>query len=221
MTGNRNLIISYLTMRRLIGILGVALPVLVVGGGILQNGLIVQGSISSYYYSNMRDCFVGILCIVSLFLISYKGYDRIDDIVANMSGIFALGLVIFPTGMFSGRVERVGIFLVEDSISEYVHLIFGALFFLSLSFNSMFLFTRREPGFMSREKRRRNIVYRACGIIMTATIAFLTLYTIFWRGTIISKMNPVLILESIALLAFGASWLVKGNTLFKDKRVSH
>lgn len=218
MDRNKSLIISYLTLRRLIGVLGIALPIVVVVGGFMQNEPAVQGSISGYYYTNMRDFFVGSLCVVSLFLMSYNGYEKIDDIVGNMSGVFALGMTLFPTSMFSGKVVRVGMFLIDDNISAYIHLTFGALFFLSLSFNSLFLFTRRHPGVMGKAKKRRNVIYRSCGIVMILAIVCITVYMIFFMNTFIAKMNPVLILESIALMAFGISWLVKGNTLFKDKK---
>ncbi|HMK37714.1 MAG TPA: DUF998 domain-containing protein [Bacteroidota bacterium] len=213
----KSLIISYLQMRRLIGILGISLPFIVVIGGFTQGEPGLQGSISGYYYTNMRDLFVGILSGVALFLISYRGYEQIDDIAANMSGIFALGMVFFPTAMYSGKVVRVGMFLIPDNVSENIHLAFGAGFFLALSFNSLFLFTRRHPGVMGREKKRRNIVYRTCGSVMILAVALITLYTMFFRGTPLAATYPVLILESIALLAFGISWLVKGHTLFRDK----
>jgi hypothetical protein len=213
----RSLIISYLALRRSIGILGISLPFIVFLGGFAQGEPGLQGSISGYYYTNMRDFLVGIMSAVALFLISYKGYEKIDDIVANMSGIFALGMLCFPTAVYSGRVVRVGMFLVDDNISEPIHMAFGALFFLALSFNSIFLFTRRHPGVMGKEKRRRNMIYRSCGIVMITSIVCITVYTFLGRGTSIAAINPVLIFESIALLAFGISWLVKGNTLFKDK----
>lgn len=221
MNRDKNLIISYLTMRRLIGILGIALPIIVVVGGFIQNGFALQGSISGYYYTNMRDFFVGLLCGVSLFLISYKGYEKIDNLVGKMSGIFAVGIVVFPTSMYSGKVVQVGMFLIDDNISEYIHLIFSALFFLSLSFNSIFLFTRRGPGVLGKEKKRRNMTFRICGIVMTVAVACATIYTLFLRHTVISKIFPVIIFETIALLAFGVSWLVKGHTLFKDKSVEY
>jgi len=217
MNQNRNFIISFLAMQRLIGILGISLPIIVVMGGFLQNGFVIQGSISGYYYTNMRDFFVGLLYGVSLFLMSYRGYEKIDDLIGNLSGIFALGIVAFPTSMYCGQVVKVGMFLLDDNISEYIHLAFGTLFFLSLSFNSIFLFTRRHPGVLGREKRRRNLIYRLCGIVMILSIVCITIYTLFLRDTYISKFYPVLIFESIALLAFGISWLVKGHTLFKDK----
>ena len=214
----RSLITSYLAMRRLIGILGISLPVIVVLGGFTQGEPGLQGSISGYYYTNMRDLFVGILSGVALFLITYRGYEQIDDIVANISGLFALGIVFFPTSMFSGRAVRVGMFMIPDNISENIHLTFGALFFIALSFNSLFLFTRRHPGVMGKEKKRRNVIYRWCGIVMLFSLVCITIYTFFLRGTFIAAINPVLILESVALFAFGVSWLVKGNTLFKDRR---
>ena len=214
----KSLIISYLTMRRLIGILGISLPFIVILGGLAQSDAGLQGSISGYYYTNMRDLFVGILSGVALFLLSYRGYEQIDDILANMSGLFALGMILFPTAMYSGKVVRVGMFLIADNISETIHLSFSALFFLALSFNSLFLFTRRHPGVMGKEKKRRNVIYRTCGIVMILAIACITLYNIFFRGTSLAAINPVLILESVALCAFGISWLVKGHTLFRDKK---
>jgi hypothetical protein len=218
MSRSQRLIISYLTMRRLIGILGLALPVIIVIGGFIQRGFVIQGSISGYYYTNMRDFFVGLLCIVSLFLISYQGYEKIDNLIGNLSGVFALGMIIFPTATYSGKVVKVGMFLIDDNISEYVHLTFGTLFFLALAYNSIFLFTKRQPGILSEAKKKRNFIYRVCGIVMIASILFIIIYMIFLRGTALSKIYPVLILESIALTAFGISWLVKGNTFFKDSR---
>ena len=221
MNRNESLIISYLTMRRLIGILGMALPIIVVVGGFLQNEFVIEGSISGYYYTNMRDFFVGILCVVGLFLASYKGYEKIDSVVAMTSGMSAFGMVIFPTGMFTGKSVNVGMFLLPDNISGYIHLTFGAIFFLSLAYNSLFLFTRRHPGVMGKEKKRRNVIYRVCGVVMIVTILGIIIYTFFLKDTYLAKFNPVLMLESIALLAFGISWIVKGNTLFKDKKASY
>jgi hypothetical protein len=213
----RTLIISYLAMRRLIGILGISLPFVVVIGGFTQGDPALQWSISGYYYSNMRDLYVGILSGVALFLISYRGHEPIDDFVATMSGVFALGVIAFPTALFSGKIVRVGIFQIPDNISEIIHLIFGTLFFLALSFNSLFLFTRRHPGVMGKEKKHRNVIYRTCGIVMLVAIGGITLSTLFLRESVVTAWHPVLILESVALAAFGTSWMVKGNTLFKDR----
>lgn len=219
--GNRSqsLIVSYLSMRRFIGFLGIVLPIIVVFGGFIQNGIVVLDSISNYYYTNMRDFFVGLLFGISLFLMSYSGYEKIDNIVGNLSGLFAMGIILFPVSMYCGKDVKVGIFLINDNISGIIHLIFSALFFLSLSFNSIFLFTRHAPGPVSKEKKQRNIIYRFCGIIMIFSMLCIIIFTTFLKTTFLYKIHPVLILESVALLAFGISWLVKGHTLYKDKPV--
>ncbi len=69
----QTLVISYLTMRKVIGILGVALPVVLVIGTLINGDKnAVQDSISDYYHTGMRDAFVGILCMVALFLFHIK-----------------------------------------------------------------------------------------------------------------------------------------------------
>jgi hypothetical protein len=204
-------------MRRLIGFLGILLPLIVVFGSLIQHEALLD-SISGYYYTNMRDFFVGLLSGVGLFLISYKGYEMIDDFITKFSGVCALAMILFPTAMYSEKIVRVGILQIDNNVSELIHLIFSAMFFLALSYNSIFLFTRRHPGVMGKEKRRRNVIYRICGIIMLFSIVCISIYTYGFKGTWISKTYPVLILESIGLFAFGISWIVKGNTLIKDKR---
>ncbi len=216
---NEALINSYLALRRIIGVLAIGLPVIMVAGGFIQHGAVIQGSLSSYYYTNMRDFLVGMLSGVALFLISYKGYELIDDVVTNLSGVFALGIIAFPASMFSGHVIRVGVFLTPDNVSQYIHLAFSILFLLSLAFNSIFLFTR-HGGSPSREKKKRNKVYVVCGLLMLSSIIGMVVYIAFYSHTPLAKGRPVLVFETIALMSFGVSWLIKGHTLFRDKQLS-
>jgi len=115
------------------------------------------------------------------------------------------------------KLEKVGMFLMEDDISGFLHLFFATIFFFTLSYNSIFLFTKRHSVNISKEKRRRNILYRASGMIMLIQILLIILYMVFLRETYLSKTYPILIFESIALFAFGIAWLVKGNTFFRDQ----
>jgi ABC-type branched-subunit amino acid transport system permease subunit len=216
---NKSFVFSYLNMRKIIGILGISLPFCVIIFNLVENGFSIRGSISSYYYTNTRDIYIAIVSIISIYLISYKGYEKIDDIIGNLSGVFALGVVIFPTYFSTEYKTNVGIFLLNDRISDIIHMTFAALLFLSLSYTSIFLFTKSRGGRVSKAKRKRNIVYRICGIIMLFSIVLIITYMVFLQKTIISKIKPVLILESISLISFGISWLVKGKTFSKKKRV--
>ncbi|MBX3009055.1 MAG: hypothetical protein KF816_13635 [Melioribacteraceae bacterium] len=218
MDRSQRLIISYLTMRRFIGLLGLALPIILISGSLFFSDLKLQYSISGYYYTNMRDFFVGLLCIVSLFLISYQGYEKVDSIVGNIAGFSALGMILFPTTKFSNQAVKVGIFLVDDDISGLIHMSFATIFFFALAYNALFLFTKRSSAIISREKRQRNFLYRVCGVVMILSMALIFIYKIYYEDSVLQEIYPILVFESTALLAFGISWLVKGNTFFKDQK---
>ena len=71
---DNSLVISYLWLRTAIGIIGIALPFALVLGKILFDGGGLQNSMSAYYYTNTRNLFVGSLCAIGIFLMSYRGY---------------------------------------------------------------------------------------------------------------------------------------------------
>ena len=87
---NENPVLSYKRMRQAIGVAGMALPLGCYLAGLLFSGLGLQNSISAYYYTNVRDVFVGILVCVGLFLLAYKGHERIDNLATSISSLFAL-----------------------------------------------------------------------------------------------------------------------------------
>ena len=209
----RSLVLSYLTLRKAIGILGVALPFVLALGALIvfQTGL--QSSLSSYYHTGMRDVFVGTLCAIGVFLLSYQGHHRSDNIAGNLGCIFAVGVALFPIAP-DGEVTR------NVALIGYAHQAFAALFFLTLIFFSLFLFTKKnrdEPR--SKRKRQRNRVYIACGCIMFVCIVLIALFKYPQPGlpTIPGEYQPVFWLETITVLAFGISWCTKGQAILKDQ----
>ncbi len=95
--GSDPLVRSYLFLRKGIGIIGVALPfVLIIGAIILDHHLELSYSLSAYYYSVMGSVFVGSLWAIGIFLICYQ-YDHLDNIVSNIAGICVIGVSLFPT----------------------------------------------------------------------------------------------------------------------------
>lgn len=197
---------SYLALRNAVGWIGILLPVVLsLGSVILFGEKSLRGNISLYYYSGMRDVFVGALCAIALFLFFYKGYDRWDNISANAAALFALGIAFFPT-VPGGRYNT----------AATIHFISAAVFFAILACMSIFLFTRKktEP---TKRKLIRNKIYIICGLVMIASLLTLLVFFIFFN-----KNHPesrlVFWTETIALIAFGISWLTKGGTLYPDKK---
>jgi hypothetical protein len=217
---NKSIIMSYMALRRLIGVLGILLPLVCILGGLIFSGLPCQRSISFYYHTNMRDFFIGILLVVSVFLITYKGYRTIDRVVTSLIGIAGIVVVLFPVPGPGGESARVGLLQAGPQLSNALHVGAAAVFFILLALNSLFLFTLSThkvfpPG---SNKKMRNRIYVACGAVILACLAlFVALYFILGRERF-DRGNVVLVLESGMLLAFGVSWLVKGETLWGDRK---
>ena len=89
------LVLSYLTLRRAVGCIGITLPFVLAFGKMLFESPGIFDSISYYYHSTMRDVFVGSLCAIAVFLLSYRGYGWQDDLASNFAGVCAIGIALF------------------------------------------------------------------------------------------------------------------------------
>jgi cell division protein FtsB len=213
-----NAIISYIHLRILIGVLAIALPFVCILGALLIAKESIQPSISIYYFTNVRDCFVGILVGISMFLVSYKGYGKVDNVVTTITGIIGFGIVIFPCYNPDYINAKVGFFQIPIEISGYIHLMCAFLYFALLAYNSMFLFTKTyEHKKMTKNKKRRNVVYRICGSLIYISLITLLLVFIFGDGSLITEKQIMLKIESVMLVSFGISWLVKSKTILHKR----
>ena len=208
-----SLVVSYLLLRKAVGYLGIALPFVLAFGGMLLYGTGLQRSISSYYHTGMRDVFVGILCAIAVFLMSYKGYERKDELAGDLACIFAVGVALFPTTPDVDASSR-------DKLVGSLHFLFATSFLLTLAYFSLFLFTKTDPTKPpTRKKLQRNVVYKFCGSAILVAIALIVVVTRVpdRAAAAVKTLNPVFWLESIAVVAFGVSWLTKGEAILKDE----
>jgi len=201
-------IISYLTLRKAVGYLGILLPfVLAIGNLVIFSGGLQQ-SVSDYFYTGMRGVLVGGLCVIGAFLGAYQGYDRWDGLFTNAAGIGAVGVALFPTAPDhpSFRATVVG----------YFHYAFGAVMFIALAVIALWLFrkTGPDPG-PTPHKQLRNRIYLICGIVMVVSLTLAGIASLpFASG--LSSLDPVFWLEAATIAAFGVSWLVKGQAMLRD-----
>jgi len=211
-------LIPFLWIRRGIGGLGFVFPlILVAGAALFGNCKIILGSISDYYHTVMDDVFVSVLCVLAIFLFSYRGPEKKDTTAANLACLFALGIAFFPTSIKPNQLSCVVFYEVKTF--PVLHNIFSTAFFLVLSYFSLVLFQKTTAGVTpTPQKLKRNTVYKICGYVMLASIAVIAMYMLFLHNVEGLKNIPVtFIFEWIALWAFGISWIVKGGWFLEDK----
>jgi hypothetical protein len=206
---NDSLVLSYLRLRKAIGIIGISLPFVLAIGKLIFSDPGIENSISAYYYTVMRDVFVGSLCAIAVFLISYRGYERIDEIAGKIAASFALGTALLPTAPANASELQV--------VIGGLHFAFALGFFLTLSFFAIVLFRKTNPNKPPTiNKLKRNIVYTVCGYGILACIILILLISFLPSNSSILRLSPVFWLEALAIVLFGISWFVKGEAILKD-----
>jgi len=182
-------------------------------------------SISHYYYTRAGTIFAIIVSLLAIFLIVYKGEEQVDFYISLTAGVFALCVLLFPTSNLCKKcIDNDHIYCVtilpENEAREIFHYISAGIFLSCLAVLSLFLFTKSNMPAIQRgpAKITRNRIYRTCGIIMVLAIlvmlfgGFLELIPKKFYGA-----NHITFwMEALAVEAFGFSWLVKGEALFKD-----
>jgi hypothetical protein len=208
-------IATYRRIRAAIGFLGIGLPLALLILPLLPFlKTSIQGSISGFYYTNLRELFTGILCAVGLFLIRYKGYKssnilRNDNLLTNIAGYMAFGIALFPTDPDVCSQKIYSLFPYCNSFLGYVHYAFALVFFVILALISIKVFTigQKKDVDIPISLINENKIYRLCGYLILGFILMIPLFAA------LHVSYSTLIFEALALFSFGTSWLIKGRAL--------
>lgn len=232
------LIVSYLTLRRLIGWLGVTLPVVIyLGnwlifthrvGSCLMPSSNVPYSLSGYYYTHMRGLFTGTFSALGVFLVAYNGYDLRDQLTSTAAGLAAIGIAIFPTkrpdnfltaqgGTCGPRIQVLYNASPDQSWIALGHNI-SLIVLLSALFVMALLFTKKgseseqaaKNDQERNRKKRNNSIYRfsAAGIAAGGLGAIVQA---FLPASVQARTPWLFWFEFVAIIAFGVAWFVKGE----------
>ncbi len=203
---------SYKGLRRSVGVIGISLPIILIIAALTWLDRF-EPSISHFFYQPFAgSLLVGALCAIGVFLGSYRGYRPQDDewitdrSLGLITGLAAIGVAVFPTDGFRDQVTGVKLVTI-------VHFISAAVFLFCLGCFSCFKFVRSgsEPDALDRDKVSRNRIYRGCGVIIFASIVIMG--ALKFLKIDFPLPNWMFWFESIAVWAFGVSWLVKGEAL--------
>jgi hypothetical protein len=231
-------VMSYLAVRRALGLLGLALPIVLYADARLF-GDPMQPSISDFYHTRMGDFLVGTLVAIGIFLITYLGYPRkkgemmSDQWVSTLAGLGAIGVALLsvappdlaacpPGSNFPGiGTSPAGITCPTQGIVihwtrlPWIHFASAALFFGCLAIFCFFLFPKgdRKAGGGIDWSTPENRTYFACGSAILISIAALGIYAILGSGAkaALASVHYVFWWETVGVIAFAISWLTKGK----------
>lgn len=213
------------TLRKLVGIMGMLLPIILwLSVNFVSGSLTPLDSISHYYYTRYGSILIIVVSVLAIFLLVYKGYDIEDFLLSSFAGIGALLLVFLPTDNIKGLGRHVARFDLPENCTRIVaHFIASGIFLLSLAIISIVVFTRSNKesnAAKGKEKLIRNFIYRLCGILMLLAMLVIVIGTqITWSfNQFYTEHQLTFWMETLAIEAFGFSWLVKGELIFKDNK---
>jgi hypothetical protein len=189
---------SYIFMRFAIGILGAALPLQLFAEPLFFDGQpFLRGSLSAYYYSGMREFFVGVLWAIGVFLVTYKFAEfSKESRVSTYAGLAAIFVALFPTARpgdgfaLTPLQARLG-----ETTVEGIHFGSAGVFIALLALISFYF------GKFGRTRRR---LHYACAGIIVAALALAA-----FAGITGEPDKGLLVAEVLAVLAFTVSWLAK------------
>jgi hypothetical protein len=221
------LVISYRNLQRMLGILGLALPISLLIFTLVE-GRELEASISDFYYTKMGGVLVGTLCAVGVFLFCYNGYPEdhpnptlwqrffTDRTFATAAGVFAIGVALFPVhreglipptqfiDLTAGDTQSVYFSAIRHP--DAFHYGSAALFFVCIFIFSAVFFPRGE-----KTMTKRKIIYYLCAAAMLLSIAVMGVYWIAKDSLTFGK-HFLFIWESVAVVAFSVAWLAKGKS---------
>ena len=219
------MVLSYHRVRMALGFMGLVLPLLLAVGGLLAHGDI-QPSVSDFFHTTLRDIYVGGLCVIGVFLVSYRGYSRgsdevfSDNIIATVGGCAAFGVAFFPNESPTMQVETVSQEALGVALSPYFHYASAFVFFFCLS---MFCYVK----FPRTAKPYRRRIYIWCGHMIWVAGAFILLGSYLKNHgsgdahAFVIRHNVVFWAESFGIWIFALAWLTKGKADLTLIRVLH
>jgi hypothetical protein len=203
------LIVSYLFLRQVVGWIGTLLPVVLLVGNAISSTAPRPDSMSGYYYTDMRNIFVGTLCALGVFLVAYRGYDDVDESITNVAGLAAIGVAFFPTKPAVTRLST------SQQVVGDIHLVFAATALIGLGLMALRFAKQgheKTGGSSQPNSAAENAIYRASGGTILACVVLAVLSNLL-PASVKANWPLLFIFEAVAVFAFGVSWFVKGRTI--------
>jgi len=200
---NRDRLLPDTLLHRLIGGLCVSLPLVLTIGNLISAGTTPPGSLSGYYYTDMRGFFMGGLCTLGASLLAHRGHERFDTLITAGAGASLIMVALCPT-----RPPAGGSHLIErQNVVGDLHDLFAIIAPLALGVMALRLARAR--------RRPEAAIHRACAVTIFACTLFAVISSFI---SIDINHSTLLVCEVLALLASGTSWLTCADSMHVTHR---
>jgi hypothetical protein len=212
------LVIGYMLLRQVVGWIGTLLPIVLLVGVAISSTQSRPDSMSGYYYTDMRNVFVGALCALGAFLGAYDGYDDLDRWITNIAGFCAIGVAFCPTkptvcvpGARACPASSVAQLSTSQQVVGDIHVFFAVTTFVMLGLMALRFATGGKTP-TGQDTSGENFIYRASGITILSCVLLAVLSNLL-PASVNAHWPLLFIFEAVAVFAFGVSWFVKGRTM--------
>lgn len=223
----KQMMATFLSLRVGVGVIGIAFPLLLWGGGNIV-GIHLADSMSAYYHANrgcidpkrpeptapcsvhplptgmgpMRNWFVGTLFVIGVCLYLIKGFSKWENVFLSLAGALAICVAMFPMPWTEGKVTGFP-----------KHYVSAVAFFILIAFVCMFCSGKTlkfMPNIPNREKviAHYRYLYRALAISMV-----LSPVAAYGFNEFTHQSGLVFWAEAFGIWVFGIYWLVKTKEL--------
>ena len=193
---------TYFALRFAAGILGLLLPLVLVGWGFTHDVTWDRmGSLSAFYWlsqsppadSNalLRNWFVGTLVAVGICLIIYRGYGSLENRLLNVAGLAACAIAFNPMPWPQSHEDRL-----------HIHYAAAITFFLLIAATIWFCARDTLTAIAdTRVRARWTMIYKIFAIAMLAVPL---------AGYLLAARNHQTVwIEALGVWVFSAFWFVK------------
>jgi len=159
----------------------------------------MQGSISAFYHTGMRNVFVGVLFAIGICLYVYKGYNNLENSGLTVAGLFLFGVALSPTTAPDGSLPW---------YFPVIHNICAVAFFGLIAVVCIFA---RRNGFRTPDEFRT--AYNITAGLMVLVLAVAGVLLLLDKVWGVGFRTSTFWVETAAVWVFAGYWCVKSREL--------
>lgn len=193
---------TYLWLRRFVWLIGGLLPIFLVLMGWLAYDD-VKDSISAYYYTSVRDIFVGSLFAVAALLFAYRGFSYGEDYWLDAAALLLVGVAVIPT-----HSPECG----ADCGGFSWHYVVAGGFFICIAV-VVFRYSYRTLPLLEDVKKRAKLARSYTRL----TVGMALVPGIVWLCHALRLEEGIFLAETVGVWIFCRYWYLKGVELKESK----